>query len=253
MGALRSPRRTPCRRPAPTWPRTVPAITCTPGDERMQVDVVGAFGEDVHVRRRRAAALARASASRTSARERSAGDSRPGRGAEREPRDGGALAQRRARLRAGASPGRSGAGSALVRPRRAMRGLGVAVDVRLEHRVDRTRLRRARRRRRCCRRRRAARRSARATASRRSARFRRPARRSRARPPASRSSCRRASSAGPRRRRDGRRSRRCSATAACTGKRASVSPVIAPSSSEGVPPSSWARSITDSTYACEWL
>ncbi len=40
---------------------------------------------------------------------------------------------------------------------------------------------------------------------------------------------------------------------ACTGKRASVSPVIAPSSPDGVPPSSFARSITDSTYACEWL
>ncbi len=40
---------------------------------------------------------------------------------------------------------------------------------------------------------------------------------------------------------------------ACTGKRDSVSPVIAPSSPDGVPPSSFARSITDSTYACEWL
>jgi len=34
---------------------------------------------------------------------------------------------------------------------------------------------------------------------------------------------------------------------ACTGKRDSVSPVIAPSSPDGVPPSSFARSATDST------
>ncbi len=40
---------------------------------------------------------------------------------------------------------------------------------------------------------------------------------------------------------------------ACTGKRDSVRPVIAPSSTSGVPPSSFARSSTDSTYAFEWL
>ncbi|MFI4993163.1 MAG: hypothetical protein ACHQCH_06060 [Solirubrobacterales bacterium] len=40
---------------------------------------------------------------------------------------------------------------------------------------------------------------------------------------------------------------------ACTGKRAWVNPVIAPSKLGGVPPSSCARSSTEATYACEWL
>ncbi len=40
---------------------------------------------------------------------------------------------------------------------------------------------------------------------------------------------------------------------ACTGKRAWVNPVIAPSRLGGVPPSSCARSSTEATYACEWL
>ena len=146
------------RRAAPTWPSTVPAITCTPAAQRVQVDVVGAGAER---RARRAGAAARRGR-RGAVGRRRAGDG-AARPFERRAAAPSASARHGRRLRTRGERGCAPARRRTARGRfgRVGAGLGDAgADARCARAAPSTgysaRRCRAARRCRCCRRRRAA-------------------------------------------------------------------------------------------------